>query len=61
MILEGALELLRPLTAFPPEWAVAAILALKAPQILKELFEGIRGIIVARRQGAGSSDRQKAA
>jgi hypothetical protein len=50
---EAAAEFVRMLVNFQPGWVlaivVAAILAYRLPQILKELFAGVRGLSNGRR------------
>jgi hypothetical protein len=43
-----AIELVQILLVAGPAWAVAGILAYRSPQLLKELFAGIRSLLMLK-------------
>jgi hypothetical protein len=51
---EDVAEFLKLISNFEPKWAlamlVAGILSWRLPQIIKEFFAGIRGLLVARKK-----------
>jgi hypothetical protein len=60
---EVYIEVVRNLSASRPAWVVLVIvlgiLSFKSPQILKELFAGLRGLMLMRNQRLDKKSRAK--